>query len=197
MSQRGAMVVVGLALLAAPAAASEDYVWKPYVAATYAIPMGKTEAKIGNEVREVKLADAPGLEAGVEWKYARYYGIELAYGRTKHDIEFGGGRLGDATSERFSIGFNCHIKHGERLDFWLGPIASWGHFRESDLRRGVEEGDNSDYGFGLTVGADWLMGKTWALTGGVRYYDLQMGLGPRGEIAIDPLVFRFGVAWKL
>ncbi len=201
MSQRGAIfgavLGVGLAIAAAPAVASDDYVFKPFAALTYSTPMDSSSARLGTEVAEIELSDESGWEAGLEWRFGKFLGIEASYGRSEHEIRFGGARLGDATFEPIYLALDFHIFARERFDLWVAPTVVFVNWKEENLQRGLEEGDTSDTGFGVTVGADWLLGETFALTGGVRYVDAQIGLGPKGSVAVDPLTFRFGVAAKL
>lgn len=197
MSQRGASFILGVLLAAAPATAADEYTFKPFVAVTWAAPMDATDARLGTETGEIDLSDESGWEAGLEWRFGRFLGVEAAYGRSDHEIRFGGDAIGDATFEPLYLALNFHVVARERFDFWVAPTVVFVNWKEDNLERGVEEGDTSDTGFGVTLGADWLLGETFALTGGVRYVDAQIGLGPKGSIAVDPLVFRFGVAAKL
>ena len=201
MSQRGAIWWTALALVAAPFAApveaAEEYRFKPFIAATWSAPMDSTEAILGTETAEIELSDEAGWEIGAEWRFGRFLGLEASYGRSEHEIRFGNAAIGDATFEPLYVALDFHVFARAEFDVWVAPTVVFASWQEENLQRGVEEGDDSDTGFGVTVGADWLLGETFALTAAVRYVDVQIGLGPKGTIAVDPLTLRVGVAAKL
>jgi hypothetical protein len=196
MRREVATWALGLALTAAAAGAEGPYDWKPFAAVAWVSPIDETDARVGGEVRAVELSDELGWEAGVEWRFGRVWGIEASYARSEHEVEFGGGRLGEVTLEPVYLAVNLHFGDWERLDAWAAPTAVFARWSEPRLERGVEARSSSETTLGAAFGIDWQLDEVWALTALVRYFDVQLELGG-GEVAVDPIVLRVGVAARL
>jgi hypothetical protein len=201
MSERKSSIAIGLSiglvLAAAPAFAAESYVFKPFFNVTYAMPTDNTQARVGALTGDVELSDESGWEAGLEWRFGRFLGLEAAYGQTDHEINFGDLHFADAEAGAIYVGLNFHVFPAQSFDLYIAPTYVMVDWQKDGIPAPIPEGDNSDGGFGVTVGIDWPLGETWALTGGLRYFDTQIGLGANGSFAVDPLVLRFGVAARL
>jgi hypothetical protein len=179
--------------LAVPAAAQAPYRFKPFAAASFVTALDESEARLGAAVDTVELSDESGFEVGCAWRIGRIVGVEASWGRSEHEVSFGGERLGEVALEPIAVALDLHFGRWERFDPWVAPTLVVARWRDARLLRGVELRRDEATRFGIALGADWRLGERWALTAALRYLDLQLELGD-GEVAVDPLTARLGLA---
>ncbi len=110
-----------------------------------------------------------------------------------------------------TLGLNFHLTPDSKVDFYLGPLVALVQYDDFDVRvlgEHVEADIDDDFTFGAQVGIDLPVGSRWAFTAGVRYLDTEAefenaGFGGGGgeddnelELAVDPLIFTAGVAFR-
>ena len=190
-----AALLVSLAPAVSAARADDDIRnLRLFATATRVLPLDDSRAILGGQTATVEARSAFGWEAGVEWRMSRVLGVELGAARSTHDLDFGGRRLGRVRFEPVFVALNVHLLRGESIDYWVAPTAVWLRWRDDGLGRGVQVDDGRKLQLGATLGADWSLDETWALTTALRYVDSQLRFGGGGRVAVDPVTLRLGVA---
>ena len=176
-------------LAAAPAMAAKDYNWKILAAASYVSPLSDTTDTVG-EVTEAK--SAVGWEIGGEWRVSGLIGFELDYLDVTSDVEENGVKFAEVGVNPINVSGNFHLIQGKVIDFWVGPTVAFVTFDDIE---GVSI--DSDTTYGAVAGLDIGIGKHFAVTGGLRWLDLTaQAENNQGELAIDPVFLRVGVAFR-
>jgi hypothetical protein len=178
----------------AATAQDDDKRFRVFATASWVEPMDDSQAILGGRTATLEAQGAAGWEAGLEWRFGRALGIEISYGRTSHDVDFGGETLGKTRFDPVCAALDVHVLRSDSADFWVAPTVVWLRWSAGDLRRGVEIEQDRKPQLGATLGFDWAIGPTWAITSAVRYVDAQLEFGGGGKVAVDPLTVRVGVA---
>jgi outer membrane protein W len=189
------LLLILLALAAAPLTAQSQLGLKLFGGAVWTTPMDDSRARLGGEVRSVELGDDIGWEAGLEWRITPLLGLEASMARTTHEVDFGGVRLGSVDLEPIFVSLNFHIVDRGRSDWWIAPTIALFEWRDAGFSRGVEIDEDRDEAFGGTFGVDYRFDERWSLTAAVRYVDVQLRFGGGGEVAVDPLSVRVGAGF--
>ena len=93
---------------------------------------------------------------------------------------------------------NFHILPTQVFDLWVAPVASWvnwGDIEPEDGSMAMEEEADSEVAFGAAVGFDIGFGKTFAITGGVRWLSVDISTETQ-DLPVDPLIARAGIALR-
>lgn len=197
MINRLALLAAALAAFGSTGRASASdgpYDLKLFGGVTYVVPIDDSLALERGVPQPIELSRELGGELGVEWRWSHRFGIEASFGRSTHTIEHGGSSLGEVDYEPIYLGLDFHLTPGRSYDVWVAPTLVLTRFRNAGLVSGVEVEDGDEI-VGATVGVDWPLGdsETWTLDAALRYADVQLGFRGGGEIAVDPIVVRFGL----
>ncbi len=188
-------LLLSLAFAASTALADDDVRnLRLFATASRVTPLDDSRARLGGRTATVEAQGAFGWEAGLEWRITRALGVEVSLGRSTHDLEFGGQNLGQVRFEPVCAALDVHMFQGDRVDFWVAPAVIWLRWSADGLRQGVQVKDDRQPQLGATVGADWSIDETWAVTTALRYVNSQLEFGGGGEVSVDPLTLRLGIA---
>lgn len=186
--KRIAMVAVAvLAVLAiVPNVAAQDTKWKLFVAASYVSPLSDTSD--GEDV--IEAATATGWEIGAEWRLGKLLGLELDYLQSTNDIEINGVAVTEVDINPVNLSANFHLIPGQTIDFWVGATAAYVGYDAEDVDL------DSEATFGAVAGLDIGLGKSFAITTGLRWLDMSAEDDSGDELSIDPIFLRAGVAFR-
>jgi len=187
-------ILVIAALAIAPAEAQGNK-YKVYAAFNYVVPSGSSDLDFDGDIDSVEAAAEAGWSLGFEWRLGKWGGLEFDYLNSSHDIEFGGVVIADTAMKPLSASFNFHLLHSKVVDFYFGPTISYVMWDDITLLDGETVPTDSEWGYGLQVGADFSIIKSVAIVTGLRY--VKLDIGADGEsLSIDPLYAKIGVAFR-
>ncbi|MGH9868029.1 MAG: hypothetical protein ACREAA_07700 [Candidatus Polarisedimenticolia bacterium] len=191
-------LAAGILLTVQPALA-QDHVIKLFATANYVYPLADDDADIDAITDSIEVTDELGWEAGVEWRVNRLIGLEVSYLQAEQDIEFGGDTLGEVETGMWTGAVNFHPIDADRekTDFWFAPIVAFVDWDDIELRAGGSAEVDSEFGIGVAMGFDINIGKTLAITTGLRWLSLDLDSDTSGDFGVDPLIARAGVAFRL
>ena len=187
--KRIAMVLVAMLglLVAVPSAQGAEYKWKVLAAFSYVSPMTDSTNSVGDVI---EAASSTGWEIGGEWKPGRIFGVELDYLNVTSDIEVDGVVVSEADINPLNVSANFHLIPDKAVDFWVGPTVAFVGF---DVE-GMEFDD--ELTFGAVAGLEFGIGKSFAITTGVRWLDLSAEDDFGNGFDIDPFFLRVGAAFR-
>jgi len=192
-------VVAAIALFTAAPALAQDHVFKVFVTADWISPLGEEDVSFGSIQDSVQASDEVGYEAGFEWRLNKIVGLEGSYMVADMDIEFGDDSIGSLDQTAVTAALNFHIIPNKVFDLWVAPVASWVDWSDftldSSLGGGTIEVD-SDVVFGAAVGFDIGIGKTFAITAGLRWLSMDVEGDNFEPLPVDPLIARAGIAFR-
>ena len=172
-----------------------------YGGPAYVAPMGDSPITLDTVEDNIETQQHVGWNLGFEWHFIRLLGIEVDYVNANQDVDFGGVTIGDTDFSPLTATLNFHLVSTEHFDFYLGPSYSyvnWGDVKLNEEGEGLVSTDglaaDSDAAWGLGIGLD-VGGEHVKFTAGVRYINTNMVLPGVGEIEVDPIVARLGVAF--
>lgn len=189
-----ALVLVSLALPAV-AHAGKSYGFQMWAATTYVAPLSQSDQNVNGITAAVKASNEMGYEFGAEFRTG-LIGLQFDYLHAKQDLEHdNAGLLGTAEFNPISATLKLHLPT-PILELSAGPTVSYINWGDLDLRNGGTQKLDAKIGYGLTVGADLPLGRSLAITSGMRW--LKANAKPDGgnELAIDPLITHVGVALR-
>jgi hypothetical protein len=189
-------IVIAVLAAASPAAA-QDHTFKIFATFDWISPLGEEDITIGSVTDSVQAGDELGYEAGFEWRLHKIVGLEGSYLVAEHDIEFEDATVATVDQQSITAALNFHILPTQVFDFWVAPVASWvnwGDIEEED-GSGVEDDVDSEVAFGAAIGFDIGIGKTFAITGGVRWLSVDISTETQ-DLPVDPLIARAGIAFR-
>jgi len=146
-----------------------------------------------------------GIGFDVERRFSKLIGLDLAVGYTDMDVDFmhsvGTGVQQDSLgSLNIWFAVNFHLVNTERFDFWVGPQIAYVAWLD-DLSFDVPgtgtfnfETDNEFPALGIVLGADWWVGKNWAMNFAFRFIDADADSDH--NFPIDQTFVTVGVARK-
>lgn len=198
------IVILGLIALVATAAPAmaKEYTWKIFATASYVSPLSDSDIEAIGEA--IEASSEVGWEVGAEWRIADLIGIELAYLDVTQDVEadsvppaeaVAAVTLGELDMNPVTATANIHLIPGKTIDFWVGPSVSWVNWGDFDSVGGESVSVDSEFAYGAAAGIDIGLGKTFAITGGLRWLKLDAGTD-EGDLSVDPLFARVGVAFR-
>ena len=194
------LTLAAIAIFAAAPAMAQDHSFRIFVTANWVSPNGEDDITVGSVTDAVQGSDDFGYEAGFEWRATKILGIEGSYLIGSNDFEFEdtGEDLGNLDTQAVTAALNFHIIPTKIFDLWIAPVASWYQFGDFEIDDAFGGGDaelDSDWGYGAQVGFDIGLGKTFAITGGVRYIKIDVSSGDLSDsVAFDPIIARAGIA---
>jgi len=197
------VVAVGImmALATFHPVAAQDNNYKLFAAASYVAPLSQTDVTLGSVTDSVSAANAVGWEAGIEFRFGKWIGLEFSYLKATEDVDFGGTTIAKVDLTPYNLALNFHLIHGKYFDFYVAPVAAyvdWGNIKFTD---GTSEAADSEIAYGAAIGLDIGFGKTFAIIGGVRWLSLDItpsdpSTSGSDSVAVDPLFTRVGVAFR-
>ncbi|HYV20350.1 MAG TPA: OmpW family outer membrane protein [Verrucomicrobiae bacterium] len=196
-------VILALAVVtvfASAPALAQDHSFRVFATANWISPLAEDDIDFGAVQDSIQGSTEVGYEAGFEWRMNKLVGLEGSYLVGSNDFEFGNTDIGSLDSSAITAALNFHIIPTKIFDLWVAPCASWYSFDDFELDSGVGGGSVSigdEWGYGAQVGFDIGLGKTFAITGGVRYVKLSVNSDDAAlndDVGIDPLISRVGIA---
>lgn len=180
-----------VAILAAAPAMAQDHSFRVFVTANWVSPNGDDDITIDSVTDAVQASDDWGFEGGFEWRASKILGIEGSYLVGSNDFELENvGEDQTLDTQALTAALNFHIIPTKIFDLWIAPVASWYSFD------GIDDTDlDTSWGYGAQVGFDIGLGKTFAITGGVRYVKVDIAGDDLSEdFGYDPIIARAGIA---
>jgi len=196
---RTALLALAVVAFVASPALAQDHSFRVFVTADWVSPLGDDEITFGSVQDSVQGSDDFGYEAGFEWRLNKVVGLEASYLIGSNDFEFGDQEIGSLDQSAVTVGVNFHIIPTKIFDLWVAPVASWYSFDDLDASDigGPNVPIDDEWGYGAQVGFDIGFGKTFAITGGVRYVKIDLNSDDIDDgVAFDPVVARAGVAFR-
>lgn len=191
------LALAAIAIFASAEAQAQDHSSRIFVTATWVSPLGDDEITFNSVQDAVQGSDDFGFEAGFEGRFNKVFGLEGSLLVGSNEFEFGDTSLGDLDQRAITAALNFHIIPTKFFDLWLAPVVSWYSFGDlEDINSTNDIEVNDDWGYGAQVGFDIGFGKTFAITGGVRYVKLDVGGDDIDSVAFDPVIARLGVAFR-
>lgn len=189
-------VLAVVALCMASPAAAQDHTFKVFATFNWISPLSEDDQTISGVTDSIQASEEVGYEGGFEWRLHKIVGLEGSYMVAEHDIEFGGEPVATVDQKTLTAALNFHILPTKYFDFWVAPVASWVNWGdiEPDDGSSSEEAD-SEVAFGAAVGFDIGLGKTFAITGGVRWLSQDIETDTE-TVGVDPLIARAGIALR-
>jgi hypothetical protein len=144
-----------------------------------------------------------GIGFDVERRVNKLIGLDLAVGYTDMDIDFmhsiGTGVQQDSlASLNIWFAVNFHLVNTEKFDFWIGPQIAYVAWLD-DLSFDVPgtgtfnfKTKNEFPALGIVLGADWWVGKEWAVNFAFRFIDADAD--SNHNLPIDQTFVTVGVA---
>jgi hypothetical protein len=191
-----------VALAAFHPATAQDNSFKIFAAASYVSPLGsEEEVTISSVTDSVQASNEVGWEAGVEFRFGKWMGLEVSYLNATQDVEFGDTTIAKVDFTPYNLALNFHLIHSKYFDFYIAPVAAFVDWGDIDFTDGTSEAADSEIAYGAAIGLDIGLGKTFAIIGGVRWLSLDITpddpMVPDDEsLAVDPLFARVGVALR-
>ena len=201
MRKSALLLLLGIAALAIqPASAQDEYNFKIYGGMAYISPLSEEDVDFGSVSDSVEASDEVGYNIGVEFRFAGRLGLEVDAVTATQDVEFGGSTIGEIDFTPVSATLNFHFG-GKVFDFYVGPTAGWVFWGDIDFTSSSfssAEGDTDDqFAWGAAVGLDIGFGGTFAITGGVRWLDIDLESSDGdATVGVDPLISRLGIAFR-
>jgi outer membrane protein W len=189
------LAAVVAALIVASPAEAQGNKFKVYAAFNYVSPTGSSDLTIENIEDRVEASDEAGWSLGFEWRLGKWGGLEFDYLRADHDVTFGGIKVAETTMAPLTGSFNFHLIHTKIIDFYFGPSISYVMWDDIVDIDGESTGVDSDWAYGLQVGADFSLFKSVAIVTGLRWQTMDISPQDINEsVSIDPLFAKVGVA---
>ena len=189
-----AMVIGGDSVMAL----DEDH--RAFVAASWVSPQSDREFDFGASSGTVEVAGGLGWSLGGEWRWTRLMGLEAAYRRVTHDIEFDGDAAGQTDVAAVDTSLLFHFLASDRVDLYGGPTISFMDWGDLDLDEdaaaltGEETLDiEGKSAWGLVAGADVGVSERLAVGFSLRWLNLEIDLGDLGEVGVFPFEARLGL----
>ena len=185
-----------VALATASPASAQDHTFKVFATFDWISPLGEEDVTVGSVTDSVQAGDELGYEAGFEWRLHKIVGLEASYLVAEHDIESEDATLATVDQQSLTAALNFHILPTKYFDFWVAPVASWVDWGDIEAEDGsAEEEADSEVAFGAAVGFDIGIGKTFAITAGVRWLSVDIST-ETADLPVDPLIARAGIALR-
>jgi hypothetical protein len=101
------------------------------------------------------------------------------------------------------LGASYHFVRKEKADLWIGPSAGWVEYGDASFSTTAgtfKERFNSDFAYGVGLGADFALGdkNCWLLTAGLRYLKASSDVHGTSnfKMDVDPLVATLGIGYR-
>ena len=195
------LAVATLTLAITNTAIAQDSKFKLYAMLAFVAPLSETDQNINGVTDAVSASEEFGFSFGGEFRASSLIGIEVDYLYAKQDVEHGTeGVLGETTFQPISGTLNLHFPLGS-LDVYGGPTAAYVNWGDLELSSSTDQGSVSidpEFAFGISAGVDFNLGPQLAVTGGLRWLNVQAQPdGADDAIDVNPLFARAGLAIRL
>jgi outer membrane protein W len=196
------LAVAAVAVFASAPALAQDHSFRVFVTADWVSPNGEDDITVGSVTDAVQGSDDFGYEAGFEWRMNKLFGLEASYLMGSNDFELKDAStdLGSLDQQAVTVALNFHILPTKIFDLWIAPVASWYNYDDFEIDSSLGGGEaslDSQWGYGGAVGFDIGFGKTFAITGGVRYIKIDVKSDDLSDsVAFDPIIARAGIAFR-
>jgi len=189
--------------LLGPSILAQDTHFKVYGGPAYVAPMSDSDVTFGSITDTVEAEKKVGWNLGAEFRWGQLMGVEVDYVNATQDVSFGGTTIGEADFSPLTATLNFHLIHTKLVDFYVGPSYSyinWGEIHLNanggNITGSSDIGTESAQGWGASLGVDIGLGDHFAVTGGLKYLDVDLELQNGPDIKMNPLVARLGVAFR-
>ena len=197
------MAVVGLGVLVLSAvglpASADDTKWKVRFGLLYSSPTGD----FSESGQTTELDGSAGIHASAEFQVTDMIGVEPGIGYSKHDItvdEAGFPTLdfGETTWTALTVNGNFHLLREREFDLYVGPTIGyvfWDSIKNNQFPSDVPTDD--EVAFGVNAGIDVPIGESaWAFSGALRYLSTDLAVKGGGDIGVDPVQIKVGLAYS-
>jgi outer membrane protein W len=146
-----------------------------------------------------------GFGAGVERRFSKLLGLDLAVGYTTMDVVFTQSLTPDQSKDTLKVlpvwlAVNFHVINTEKVDFWVGPqigYVSWNDPLTFDVpgqEPYVVPTENEFPAIGLVLGLDYWLSENGALNFGFRFVDADADVNH--NLPVDPTFITVGYTMK-
>lgn len=144
-----------------------------------------------------------GFGVGVERRFTRLFGLDLAVGFADFDVEFTQSLTTDVVTESLDVtpiwlAANFHVVNTDKVDFWLGPqiaYVNWSGPLSFDVPGEgtfVAETESEFPGLGIVLGLDlWLSDKN-----GINFAFRFVDADASEDLPVDPTFVTVGYTRK-
>ncbi|HEX6850765.1 MAG TPA: OmpW family outer membrane protein [Candidatus Polarisedimenticolaceae bacterium] len=141
---------------------------------------------------------AVGLDASFEYKFAKAWGVEAAVLYAKHDVKADGSKFAEIDQTPLLISANYHFPTAGNADWYVGPTVGYTFWGDVDVDNpaAVDPSTDGEFTYGVNAGVDVPIKGSWAFTGGLRYLFSKANGDGVGDVDVNPLVLRAGVAYR-
>ena len=190
-----------VAIFASAEAQAQEHKHRAFITANWVSPLTDEDIDFEAVQDAVQGSDDFGFEAGYEFRFNKLVGLEGSYliGSNEFELEEVDTELGTVDQQAVTAALNFHILPTKVFDLWIAPVASWYTFGDFDFDDAIDSEDvelDSDWGYGAQVGFDIGLGKTVAITGGVRYVKVDIAGEDLDGVGFDPVIARLGLAFR-
>lgn len=176
-------------------AAGSSWGFKVWAATSYVAPLSESDRNVGGVTAAVKGSNEMGYEYGAEFRKGGL-GFAFDYLHARQELQHAAaGFLGTADFDPISASLLLHLPMPV-LELCAGITGSYVNWGDLEMRNGRTQALDAKLGYGFTVGGDFPLGKTMAITGGMRWMKLQAEPAGVGTINVDPLVSHVGLALR-
>jgi outer membrane protein W len=146
-----------------------------------------------------------GFGLGVERRFSKLLGFDLAVGYTTMDVVFTQSLTPDQSQDTLKVlpiwlAVNFHLINTEKVDFWVGPqigYVSWNdplNFEVPGEGTYVVPTENEFPAIGFVLGLDYWLSENGALNFGFRFVDADADVDH--NLPVDPTFITVGYTWK-
>jgi outer membrane protein W len=198
---RTVILALAVVVFASAPALAQEHKHRVFITADWVSPLASEDIDFESVQDAVQGSDDFGFEAGYEYRANKLIGIEGSYliGSNEFELEDADTNLGSVDQQAVTAALNFHILPTKIFDLWLAPIVSWYAFGDFEFDDAIDSDDvelNTEWGYGAQVGFDIGLGKTVAITGGVRYVKVELTGEDLSGIDFDPIIARLGLAFR-
>ena len=180
---------------AAAAAANKPWGFQMWAATTYVAPLSETDQNFGGVRAAIKASNEMGYQFGAEFR-SGMIGLAIDYLHARHDIEQSNtGLLGAADFNPISATLALHLPT-PLLELSAGPTLSYVNWGDLDLSNGTRTSIDAKLGYGVSVCGDLPLGRSLAITGGMRWLKLKAEPDGATAVEVDPLITRIGLGLR-
>lgn len=187
------LAMVAAVVLAVPATAADETL---ILRGNLASINPTSDSTLGGS--KVEADSAVGLEASFEYKFSKAWGVEAAVLFAGHDVEADGQKIGEIDQTPLLFSANYHFPTAGKADWYVGPTLGytfWGDL-DVDAPGSPDPSTDGEFTYGVNAGVDVPLEGNWAFTGGLRYLFSKAGADGVGDVDVNPLVLRAGVAYR-
>ena len=145
-------------------------------------------------------------EIDVSYFFTDHIAAELIAATANHDINAGGGKVGDAWILPPTLTLQYHFQRDKQFSPYVGIGVNYSLFYGEDETGTTFNNIDVDGGFGLAfqAGADYWLDDNWGLNLDVKYVDLQVDVDVNSgstplkasDVDLDPWIIGAGVSYR-